>query len=295
MGTQRNPNLPQPFNAIVFLDRKQHNQRQIVRNRALDPMKQFLARFPLFFGFMIVVWAVVGCKTSESEHSQASTVVSMGGEARYWDGQSNKVHVIKNGDQIPPGATIETAKGMGNYVDLAMGKRLPTIYWNYPYAFDPPDSMRVNENSVLKLEKITLRTVGKDRNLDARVHLLQGSISIETLGRWEEPLLQAGVIARNRGKSDWELRSSNCVLHTQGDIIWFSALGLARIFSGTATVEGVTEKTTMHLADGQEYEAVTGNIRLMKVEERLDFILGPELPPPPETQRPRFPVPQRSF
>jgi hypothetical protein len=258
-------------------------------------MKQFAARFSLFCSFSLIVCAIVGCKTSETEHSHVCTVVSVGGEARYWDGQNNKVHVIKNGDQIPSGSTIETAKGMGNYIDLAMGKRLSTIYWNYPYVFDPGDSLRVNEDSVLKLEKVILRTVGGNRTLDARLHLLQGSVLIRKIGTQQEAFLQAGAAAPSKGTSNWELRGSNCVVRAEGGGVWFSALGLTRVIWGTATVERIDEKTTTHLTDGQQYDVASGNISVMDERIRMVFILGPDFAPPAKTQRPRFPIPQRPF
>jgi hypothetical protein len=172
-------------------------------------MKQLSACFPLFLGLILIVCTVPGCvTTSETERPQVCTVVTVSGEARYWDGQSNKVHIIKEGDQIPPGSIIETAKGAGNWVDLATGKRLLTVYSNYPYVFDPPDSLRVNEDSVLKLDKVALKTAGEIRFLDARLYLLRGSILIETIGRLQEPFLQAGLITANRDKSHWSLKAA---------------------------------------------------------------------------------------
>lgn len=259
-------------------------------------MKRFSACLPMFVALMFVLCAMAGCKTtSASERPNVCTVLSVSGEARCRDGQSNKLHVIKNGDQIPQGSIIETAKGPGNFIDMAMGERLQTVYSNYPRIFDPTDSVRVNEDSVLKLDKVALRTAGKNRILDTRLDLSRGSILIEKIGRLQEPWLQAGLITPIPNASHWELRSSSCVLHAQGGAIFFSATGLIRVLWGTAIVERINEKTTTQLTEGQQYDAANGNIGMMDKLLRMELLARPDFPPPPETQKPRFIIPQRSF
>jgi hypothetical protein len=267
-------------------------------------MKKSFASFRWLFGFAFIATAVTGCGTTSTERPQMCTVVAVMGDARYWNGQNNKVHTIKPGELIPPGSTIQTAKGAGNWVDLAMGERLPNMYSSYPprsqysinpYSprFDPADHMRIYENSILTLDKVTLKKVGENQVPDTRLRLLQGAVLFSPM-----PTSPAQVPKREIVAPYHEFRGSNVVVRAERAIVLFTASGITRVIDGTVSVERTDQGTTKELSAWQEYAPVTGVVSPMGEELKRDMInlifrgdyLAPTAPP-----MLRFQVPQRPF
>ena len=264
-------------------------------------MKIPSASFRWLFGFVFMALAAAGCRTtSTTERPQMCTVLAVMGDVKYWESDSNKVHTVRPGKQIPPGSTIQTAKGEGNWVDLAMGKRLPNAYLSYPQRliypprYDPADSVRIYENSILTLSKVTLRKVGENQVPDTRLRLLQGSVSF----RWGTSL---GHVPKREIIAPYhEIRGSNAVFRAERGIFWLSASGLTRVVDGTASVERTDQGITKELSGLQQYDPVTEVISPVGDEIASDIVrtfywdcaLPTDLPLPSEL---KFQVPQRQF
>jgi hypothetical protein len=273
-------------------------------------MKKPSASFRWLFGFALMAVTVTGCKTTTTERPQMCTVIAVMGDVKYWDGQSNKAHIIKPGKQIPPGSTIQTAKGAGNWVDLAMGERLPDAYSSYPLylgyplpskyptslynppRFDPADHMRIYENSILTLSKVTLRKVGENQVPDTRLQLLQGAV-LFTMGATSP----AQVPKRDIISPYHEIRGSNVVFRAERGIFLFFGSGLTRVIDGTMSVERTDQGITKELSPWQEYDPVTGVISPVGEElkrEMINTIFVGDFAPT-ASPLPAFQVPQRPF
>ena len=239
----------------------------------------------------MLIYTASGCKTtSETERPQMCTVVSVSGEARYWDGQSNKVHTIRRGDRIPQDSTIQTANGAVIY--LATGTRFLNEYSYRPPFFDPPDKVTIYEDSVLKLSKVTLKTVGENRIPDTRLQLLRGAALLDARTKSSAQVPKGEINAPYH-----EIRGSNVVVRAEHAGIWFSASGITRVLLGNATIERTDQGITKDLSAWQAYDPVTGEISPIEqnYETYSDYFGGGDGILPPTPWVPAYQVPQRVF
>ena len=256
-------------------------------------MKQLAMRFPLFFGLVFIVCAITACKTtSETESPLGCTVVAVGGDAHYRDNRNNKIYAVKVGDYVPPEFTIEVAKGTGNFLDLAVGRHIINRYRRW--LTEPAEYFRINENSIFTFGKVILRKEEEHRVHDISLVLRQGSILFTANSRWIAPHRPGAALPV--AKSYWEIRGSNVVLRADDGTIWFNAVGLTLVLSGTATIESI-DKKTLQISRLQRYNPSTGEISPIELPGVIDISDGlyPDMFAPYTPPGPRFPVPQRPF
>jgi len=111
-------------------------------------------------------------------------VVAKVGDARYFVTGDSTPHDVKVGMILKPGTTIQTASGPGNYVDLVLnnaaavappgGSGPSDISHIQPKA--EQDGVRINENTVLAVDKLSVNNTGADIVTDTEMDLKAGSI-----------------------------------------------------------------------------------------------------------------------
>lgn len=253
-------------------------------------MKKLSPYIPLFFGLAGIASAITGCATSNgTEHPQVCTVMTLSGGAQYWEGESNKVQTIRRGDQIPPGSTIQTANGPGNYVTLATGEHF--LRSNRRPPTGSGDRVIIYDNSILKLSKTAIRTVGGIRIPDTRMLLLQGSILFDREIKSPAPTSKSEIARTEQEKPYFELRSSNIVVRGNCATLWFSASGTTGVLQGLVEVERVDQKVIKEISSSQKYDAVTGEISPVEDDVKRNMLLSlhPDFAPAPAFEVPRRP------
>src|SRR5689334_14430991 len=96
-------------------------------------------------------------------------VVGMRGNARYFVAGDSTPHDVKVGMILKPGVTIQTASGMDNYVDVVLNNpsaaAAPAASPSQIAHWQPKadqDGIRIFENTILAVDKLTLTHTGAD-------------------------------------------------------------------------------------------------------------------------------------
>jgi hypothetical protein len=181
-------------------------------------------------------------------------VVAISGDARYFVAGDSTPHVLKVGMILKPGITIQTASGELNYVDLVL---------NNPQAIAPPapgpsdvahyqpkaeqDGIRIFDNTVLAVDKLTKTTTGADTVTDTELDLKAGSI--------------LGTVKKLSPASKYEVKIPNGVAGIRGTIYFLSASGIVRVLSGSVVVAYVGSGgnvITQVVNAGEQFDINTG-------------------------------------
>jgi hypothetical protein len=228
---------------------------------------------PFFYltlgSFALLVWAGAGCRTnSEAERPLVSTVIGIGGAARYNNGQSTNWYELKEGAQLPPGSAIQTAVGSLNGVCVAIGEHVPQVGANRAGLYRA-DKITIGENSILKLEKVTAKTIAGKNVRDTRMVLLTGTVfgnagmvwptDVDVLAHpFAGPKVE--MLKPQPDKSYYEIRSSNTVLHVEHALFRFTVSEKILVFEGAAALEFKDKGVTKDLFGPQLYDLETGKI-----------------------------------
>jgi len=269
-------------------------------------MKQFLARFPLFCSMVFIVCPLTACKTiSDTEVPRAYKAAAIDGDARYFEGKSEMPRSLKAGARVPQDTAIQTASGIGNMVMLVPDEAGPMPERTNPRPYDHLDKIMVHENSILKIRKLTLKTVGGKQIRDTRLDLSSGSAFCDVGLTWPTdndsfwkpgpPGPRIKAIQPQPNASYFEIGSGNMVVHAEHAVFFVSRGGIVKVLDGAVALEFPGPGTTKDVFSGQEYDSNTGEITEFE-GRRPDWII-----PYWDWLRPRaavpheFQVPQRAF
>jgi hypothetical protein len=149
--------------------------------------------------------------------------------------------------------------------------------------------MRIYENSILTLDRVTLRKTGENQVPDTRLRLLRGAVSL----RWAPAQVAKGEMSAPYH----EIRGSNVVVRVERGIFFFGASGLTRVIDGTASVERTDQGITKELSGGQQYDSATGVISPIGDDIREDIVrtFYPCCTMPIGVPPPSYHIPQRPF
>jgi len=203
-------------------------------------MKQLMASFSLYFGLVFIVCAMTACETiSDTEVPRAYKVAGIHGDARYFEGQSETPHKLKTGARIFQGTGIQTASGIVNEVMLVPDEAGATAERTNPRPYDRLDKIMIRENSILKISKFTVKTVGGKQIMDARLVLSSGSALCNVGLTWptdEDSIWKPGPagppiksIQPQPNASYFEIGSSNMVVHAEHAMFFVSHGGMVRV------------------------------------------------------------------
>jgi len=196
-------------------------------------------------------------------------VVAKVGDARYFVTGDSTPHDVKVGMILKPGTTIQTASGPGNYVDLVLnnaaavappgGSGPSDISHIQPKA--EQDGVRINENTVLAVDKLSVNNTGADIVTDTEMDLKAGSI--------------LGTVKKLTPNSKYEVKIPNGVAGIRGTIYYLSASGILRVVSGSVVVAYVGpggNVITQIVNFGEQFDINTGLVTPIDVNIRLDLI-----------------------
>ncbi len=146
---------------------------------------------------------------------------------------------LRNGAILKPGAIVQTASG--SHVDIVlnhakmaasplstMGAAAASSSSATGVAYQPKaeqDAVRIFENSVLSIDKLTVDQTGVDTITETQLDLKAGSIF--------------GTVKKLSGASKYEVKIPNGVAGIRGTTYFISAAGILRVTSGSVVLAWV--------------------------------------------------------
>lgn len=226
-----------------------------------------------------ILVGVVGCflalATANHVSAQAAgndglaKVLRIGGDARYFLPGDSHPYKLKEGMIVKPGTTIQTASGPGNYVDLGLNnahaveapEASPSEISHYQPKAEQ-DALRLKENTVLVIDKMTINQTGAEVVSDTELDLKAGTI--------------LGTVKKLSPLSKYEVKIPNGVAGIRGTIYELNASGILRVLSGMVLVSYVgsdNNVVTQQVAAGQQLDMNTGMITPISTTEIHNMIL----------------------
>ena len=221
--------------------------------------------------FVIGLASVVtlACVSVSAQTSEGiAKVVAKMGDARYFVAGDSTPHDIKVGMILKPGVTIQTASGMGNYVDIVLNNASavapPSPSASDIAHFQPKvdqDGIRITENTILAVDKLSRTSTGADVVTDTEMDLKAGAI--------------IGTVKKLTPTSKYEVKIPNGVAGIRGTIFWLSASGILRVLDGSVVIAYVGSGgnvITQIVNFGEQFDINTGLVTPIDVNVRLDLI-----------------------
>lgn len=219
-----------------------------------------------------VVGCVLGLATVNHVSAQATDgaakVVEVRGDARYFAPGDSTPHQLKKGMIVKPGMTIQTATGAGNYVDLilnnASAQEAPAASPSEIAHYTPKaeqDGIRIYENTVLEVDKLTVTQTGADTVTDTELDLKAGKI--------------LGTVKKLAPTSKYEVKIPNGVAGIRGTIYKLSANGILEVLTGSVVVAYVGPDgnvVTQVVGAGQQFDLNTGLITTISSQDIGEII-----------------------
>jgi FecR protein len=215
-------------------------------------------------------------------------VVNLKGKARVSnDGKSWQP--VAKGDVIRPGSVIQTA-GNGSFVDIVLGTKEGTgAVGAQPVAFNPASAgggesvnqnvVRLYENTVLAIDKLTLEKTGADEVSETQLDLRAGQIM--------------GNVKKLSAASKYEIKIPNGVAGIRGTTYLIAASGVVNVLTGSVVVAVVDKDggvVTRVVSAGFRYDPAADKIMPIptKVLEKLNVDYH-NLNYPPQTPPTTYP------
>jgi len=231
-------------------------------------------------GISVLTLASIASVSAQATDGIAKVVAKMG-DARYFVAGDSTPHEIKVGMILKPGITIQTASGPGNYVDIVLnnasasaGKSAaPSDIAHYQPKAEQ-DGIRIYENTVLAVDKLSVTSTGADTVSDTEMDLKAGSI--------------LGSVKKLTPTSKYEVKIPNGVAGIRGTIYFLSASGILRVLSGSVVIAYVGSGgnvITQIVNFGEQFDINTGLVTPIDVNVRLQMVrdvgvFGPVLTTP---------------
>ncbi|MFO1475418.1 MAG: FecR domain-containing protein [Verrucomicrobiota bacterium] len=228
---------------------------------------------PFISGLVVcgIALAMAASAMAQSAQQGLAKVVTVKGSARYMTGVNTAWQPLKTGALLKPGAIIQTASG--SYVDLvlnnpdAVGTPLSAMSsggssgpgagagGGSGMAYQPKaeqDAVRVFENTVLSIDKLTVDQTGMDTVTETQLDLKAGRIF--------------GTVKKLSTASKYEIKIPNGVAGIRGTIFYISADGVIRVLTGSVVMAFVGADGTVStqvVGSGQQFDARSGQLSPM--------------------------------
>jgi hypothetical protein len=190
-----------------------------------------------FIGGLIacsIALALITTAAAQNTQQGIAKVVYIKGSARYLSGANTTWQPLKNGAILKPGSIVQTASD--SYVDVvlnnpdATGIAMSAMSASSASAagsgggsgYHPraeQDAVRIFENTVLGIDKLTVDQTGADVVTETQLDLKAGSIF--------------GTVKKLSAASKYEVKIPNGVAGIRGTIYWMSADGVLRVLTGS--------------------------------------------------------------
>jgi len=204
-----------------------------------------------------IALAMVTNLAAQTVQQGFAKVVYIKGSARYTTGTpgSDPWQPLKVGTMLKPGMTVQTASG--SYVDLvlnnanAVATPVPVASNNLMSARPKveQDAIRLRENTVLSIDKLTIAQTGVDTVTDTQLDLKAGRIF--------------GTVKKMSAASRYEIKIPNGVAGIRGTIYELSADGVLDVLDGSVWLSylGPDGKPIVkEVPAGYEFDARTGQV-----------------------------------
>jgi hypothetical protein len=208
-----------------------------------------------------MVLALTGTLMAQAPTQGSAKVINLKGSARYFLAGDSTPHPLKVGDTLKPGTIIQTASG--SYVDIVLNNpkatssgigagpssvsSTPTTVM-YAKPSMEQDAVRVLENTVLGVEKLTITQTGADRVTDTELDLKVGKIF--------------GTVRKLSAGSNYKVKIPNGVAAIRGTVYFISSTGDVSILASASAQQSTVPADSMILAyiapDGTAVTQVVG-------------------------------------
>ena len=218
---------------------------------------------PFMSGLVAVGVALAMTTTLTAQTTEQGTVkvVNMKGSARYFLPGDSTPHPLQVGDILKPGTIIQTAGGA--HVDVVLNNTkavssgigaspsaitaTPTaVMYSRPSA--EQDAIRIMENTVLGIEKLTVTQTGADRVTETDLDLKVGKIF--------------GTVKKLSAGSKYSIKIPNGVAGIRGTVYYVSSTGEVSILSSASQLSSNGTPGQMVLAyiapDGTAVTQIVG-------------------------------------
>jgi hypothetical protein len=215
-----------------------------------------------------VVLAMGSSVSAQTAQQREARVLKITGAARATSG-NQQWRTLRVGDKLPAGTTIQTAAD--STVDLALdsgdgsspGTRAisrPTFGETSSHSSSAErDVVRVWENSVLAIDKLTVMDTGAGEVTETQLDLQRGRIF--------------GRVKKLAPASRYEVKIPNGVAGIRGTVYDISADGVVKVYVGSIVIAYVAPDgtvVTQVISAGQEFNARTGQITTIPQAEITD-------------------------
>jgi hypothetical protein len=240
-----------------------------------------MSRASKFLVFTGLALAFVASSFAQGMSQSAAKVVRIKGSARYAD-SSNVWQPLKVGDVLHAGVIIQTAAD--SRVDLVMGDKSEVDdavaserKWGDVVSYQPAaqqDFVRIWENSVMAIEKLTVSDTGADKIRETSLDLRAGRVF--------------GMVKRLNGASRYEVKIPNAIAGIRGTIYTVSSGGIVDVLVGSVVVaykDADGNTVTQVVMGGQRFDASTGQITPIPDYDQKEMVkstkeqTGPNVPP----------------
>jgi hypothetical protein len=224
---------------------------------------------PFIVGLVGSLLAVATVNHVSAQTTDGSAkVVAVSGDARYFTAGDPTAHPVKVGMIVKPGMTIQTATGGHNYVDLilnnAQAQESPAATPSEIAHYTPKaeqDGIRIYENSVLEVDKLTVTQTGADTVTDTELDLKAGKI--------------LGTVKKLAPTSKYEVKIPNGVAGIRGTIYVLSANGVLQVLTGNVVVAYVGpggNVITQVVNAGEQFDLNTGLVTTISSQDIGEII-----------------------
>ena len=207
-----------------------------------------------------LAFLMVSTVAAQTPIQGTAKVVGKKGEARYSTG-NNVWQPLKVGATLKPGTVIQTSLERGSYIDLVLGEgdgmvalgsgsgsAAATESLSYQPSVES-NRVRVYENTVLAIDKLTAMETGADVVTETQLDLRHGRIF--------------GNVKKMSAASKYEVKIPNGVAGIRGTTYELSSDGVVRVLVGSVVIAYVGADgtvVTQVVMGGQQFDARSGQI-----------------------------------
>ncbi|MBC8095733.1 MAG: FecR domain-containing protein [Akkermansiaceae bacterium] len=240
----------------------------------------------------LVALAMLAALSAQAVEQGIAKVVNIRGAARYTTTENTNWRPLKTGTVLKQGTVIQTAAE--SYVDVVLNNPSATaaesvalsaadstvsgggpVGASYAQPKAEQDAVRIYENTVLGIDKLTVSQTGADKVTDTQLDLKAGRI--------------LGTVKKLSAASTYEIKIPNGVAGVRGTIYTVSADGILSVLSGSVVLSFVGSDGSPKVQEvkaGQQYDAKTGIISdipeselKQRIKDAKALRIGPNTPP----------------
>lgn len=240
----------------------------------------------------LVALTVIAAFSAQAAEQGIAKVINIKGAARYTTTENATWRPLKVGTVLKQGSVVQTAAE--SHVDVILNNpnasaaqsvalsavdsaSSSTVATGAAYVQPKAeqDAVRIYENTVLGLDKLSVNQTGADRVTDTQLDLKAGRI--------------LGTVKKLSAASTYEVKIPNGVAGIRGTIYTLSADGILSVLSGSVVLAFVGPDgtpTTQEVKAGQQYDAKTGEITNIpeselkqRIKDAKELRIGPNTPP----------------